>query len=271
MSGGGAPYAALQQWLKAQTSRGASTANPFTPGYFASQADEVEALLSKPRPAGVRILDYGCGSGSMLSTLRARGVPADDLHCIEVSNMVPEGQSGTFVLHVLGDPVLELGALAAGELRASFDAISVFVVLHHIERTDVRVVLWPSLLSMLKPGGVLLVSDWDGQEWAKEWYDVAHVLLWVLMGSAPPEGDTTLSLGTRYDSVDQYVAAAVAAGLVDQASLSTPAKEVARDALGGFNRIFLRPSGEGQTYLASKLQSLNASRSNDTNMERLGI
>lgn len=239
-------YVGLAEYVKEH--RNASTATgPFNMEYFESQADRIEQLLPAPKPARFRVLDYGCGSGETLSVFhQMRGAPAEDLHCIELYDMVPEARKNDFELHILDDPVDDLRRLAHGPLSESFDVISSFAVFHHIPDTAVRSEVWSGLFSMAKPGSFFLLADWDSEGRVKldNWYDVAHFFLWIFLGMSPPREESRLGIGTLYAGVAQYVEMAKEFGFVDEPEFSSKSGS----ALGSFDQVFSRPgSGAGHS------------------------
>jgi len=228
-------YGDLEKWLRDNRIRPPKT--PFTRSYFDHQADAVTNILQASTVLKAHILDYGCGNGAMLSEFHRRGVPRTNLHCIEVYN---NGDHGDFQLHVLDDPIEDLRSLAKGKLHQSFDIISSFSVFHHIPDPKTRATALSSIFEMTKPGGRLLLSDWDteGLPILVEWYDAAHWLLWLLMGSSAPMSARYLDIGTRYQALREYIDAVEATGFQYMAELSTGSK----GPVSSFNAVFSRTS-----------------------------
>lgn len=239
-------FAALHALLEGKRKQGSKAKSPFTLEYYQSEADLIYSAIPKPVPQRPRILDYGCGSGAALSLLHRRGSRPEDLHCIEIYDMVPKERKKDFTLHILKDPVHDLRALSAGALKESFHAVSIFAVFHHIKIPEARKEVFASIYAMTRPGANFLISDWDnlGLPKVDVWYDIAHWMLWLFLGAAAPQSDNFLEIGTVYDSVDGYTTSGQRVGFVRDATMSIiPAKVT---PLGGFKLVLRRPGGGGE-------------------------
>lgn len=230
-------YGELHAWL--QQHPGTQNVQPFTPDYYANQGAHVLHALEDSPAAVPRILDYGCGQGEMLTWLyREKGLPRDSLHCIELH---PLRSSTAFHAHVLADPLSDLNALASGALTGSFDIISCFSVFHHIHDAEVRQGALHAIARMARPGGLLFFDDWDseGSDLLVQWYDVAHVLLWVLMGAPPLKSEGELELGTDYESLQTWISLASKSGWHYLRREPQERPLAAPDAVGGFGALFV--------------------------------
>lgn len=235
----GEAYRTLHEYI--ENNRQKQTKSPFTHSYYSGQAEEVKALLPKPLPPDVRVLDYGCGDGFMLSVFhRSFKIPAENLHCIEVGDFVPEERKGDFQLHVLKEPINDLKVLSEGPLKGYFDVVSSFAVFHHIADKAVRANALASIALMLKPKTPFLLADWGsyGKPLFDVWYDVAHVLLWLFGGSAPPAGP--VDIGTRYEGLSKYIELAGSHGLSPQKEHSSSRADIDASPLGHFAQVFVK-------------------------------
>ncbi len=104
-----------------------------------------------------RILDYGCGYGRICAELRQRHYP--DLVGVDLSAaMIRKGRS----LH----PDLDLRHISSANLPFadhSFDACLLFAVLNCIPADAEQTALLAELHRLLRPGGILYLSDYPLQ------------------------------------------------------------------------------------------------------------
>jgi SAM-dependent methyltransferase len=106
------------------------------------------------RSPDARILDYGCGYGRNLQALHDQGW-RNALGVDFSAAMIIRGHA----LH----PHLDLrliDSLPLAEPNASFDAVLLFAVLTCIPRDEDQIALVAELKRLLKPGGLLYVSDY---------------------------------------------------------------------------------------------------------------
>jgi len=210
----GEAYKTLHEYI--ENNRQKQTSSPFTHSYYS-------------------------GDGFMLSVFHRRfKIPAENLHCIEVGDFVPEERKGDFQLHVLKDPMADLKVLSEGPLKGYFDATSSFAVFHHIPDKAVRENAFASIALMLKPKAPFLLADWGsyGKPLFDVWYDVAHVLLWLFGGSAPPAGP--VDIGTQYEGLSKYIELAGSHGLSPQKEHSSSRADMDASPLGSFAQVFVK-------------------------------
>jgi SAM-dependent methyltransferase len=104
-------------------------------------------------PRSGRILDYGCGYGRTLDELARRGF-ANTMGVDLSASMIERGRRDHpgLDLRVIGDPPI-------AEPDASFDAAFLFAVLTCIPSGEDQARLMGELRRLIRPGGVLYVSD----------------------------------------------------------------------------------------------------------------
>jgi 2-polyprenyl-3-methyl-5-hydroxy-6-metoxy-1,4-benzoquinol methylase len=123
-----------------------------TPEHDELGPHEAAVLRQNLPPSGERALDIGCGTGVLARRLAKsfRTVVAIDLSVAMV--VTAKRQSAQI-------PNLHFIAADVGDyLRAtrdSFDCITAFAVLHHLDIASVM----PALVAALRPGGLLLIVD----------------------------------------------------------------------------------------------------------------
>lgn len=104
----------------------------------------------------MRILDYGCGTATMLRLMAASGVPARLTGCDVSQGMLDEAER---MWNGRPAPLLRLqrGARTPFPSR-SFDLVLISAVLHHVvagERLDV----YAELCRIIRPGGTIVVFE----------------------------------------------------------------------------------------------------------------
>lgn len=239
-------YTALAAWVKSKAPKLPSDHWDWSEIYE-QDADKVETLLPSVSSEFVRVLDHGCGRGEMLDVLvRRLDLSPEQAHCIEVADYMPAETKKKITLHILGDPVEDIKALAGGELKATFDVVSSWGVFHHIGDTEARVAALQSIGKMAKPNGFFLLSDWDstGPDLVGAWYDVAHWLLYILAAQVAPKDAGALDIGTRYESFGSLKKTLITDnGFVYERLLSSPNKSPIGSYEAAFRKYSMQPFG----------------------------
>lgn len=114
-------------------------------------------FLSRGLPPGARVLDVGCGRGTLLRAFADRGY---EIHGIEVSAAAAQGADPRAKLHIAG--CLQEAALPKG----AFDQIVLWHVLEHlpdpVETID-------EIHRLLKPGGKVVIAVPNFSSWQARW------------------------------------------------------------------------------------------------------
>jgi len=144
-------------------------------------------------------LDLGCGSGALISSWIKAGRKGSYTGLDFSGALLSEARK-----NLLGQPQhpgLEVEYLQADLLDANwakavngkrYDGVLAFASLHHLPGRQNRVSVLRSALSLLKPGGVLIHSEWQFQNSPKM---MSRVLPWLTVGIDEAEvepGDTLL-------------------------------------------------------------------------------
>lgn len=138
---GGAPSSAAQQYWDAKADTALNFVHPLAPGWFAEM------------PKGARILDYGCGFGRITAELAAAGWNAVGVDFSAA--MIARGRRehpGLDLRHV--------DRLPLAEPDGAFDAAILFAVLTTIPDLDDQRAVLAELRRLIRPGGLIAVSDY---------------------------------------------------------------------------------------------------------------
>ena len=127
--------------------------------------DHVAFIVSAGRNAnGRRVLDFGCGSGTLLGILKTRGFDVLGVDSSEEATRVADLENGVRV--IVGS--LEEASFEAG----SFDVVTMFHVMEHV--TNPRDIL-AEVFRILKPAGRVVIQvpnidSWQFKMFGARWY-----------------------------------------------------------------------------------------------------
>jgi ubiquinone/menaquinone biosynthesis C-methylase UbiE len=125
-----------------------------SPEWAAWLQSELLASLADGIELGEEMLEVGPGPGAATEWLRDK---VDRLVALEIdtaaARLLAERFAGENVEVVVGD------ATAMDLPDASFDSVGSFTMLHHVPGTRAQAVVLGEMFRVLRPGGVLLLSD----------------------------------------------------------------------------------------------------------------
>jgi SAM-dependent methyltransferase len=105
------------------------------------------SLLKRHLPAGAAVLDYGCGAGAFLASLKAVGLTPYGIEFDE--------DAAQHAATVSGCAVFPMAQFQKGELGMQFDAVHLGDVLEHMPDP---LSAFARILELIKPGGVLFLE-----------------------------------------------------------------------------------------------------------------
>jgi ubiquinone/menaquinone biosynthesis C-methylase UbiE len=201
------------------TSTGSATPDRYTHGHHASvvgqharrTAERDAAFLLPHLRAGMRLLDVGCGPGTITTGL-ARAVAPGDVVGIELVDGVIEQAREHAAREGIDNARFEYGDVyALPYADASFDAAYAHQVLQHLARQADALA---EMHRVLRPGGLVAVRDADYQTmlaWPRlpeidRWLEVYHAVAWE-NGAEPDAGRRIPSWLTSAGFVDIEVTA----------------------------------------------------------------
>ncbi len=105
----------------------------------------------------LKILDYGCGAGTLMRLMRAAGISGEMTGTDVSSGMLAEA-ARTWPAEIPAPTFQIQNGADTGLPTASFDLAAISAVLHHVP-LDARAAVYAELRRLLKPGGRLVVFE----------------------------------------------------------------------------------------------------------------
>jgi SAM-dependent methyltransferase len=125
------------------------------PAWVQARFDEAASRIARLVPAGARVLDIGCSTGSLLGALRRAGF-------VDVQGLDPSPESALVAERLHGVRV-DVGTLhRVPERTGTFDCICLTGVLEHVWDVDGAMA---AITSLLRPGGAVYVEVPDASRY----------------------------------------------------------------------------------------------------------
>lgn len=140
-------------WASLTISHGSHPANRFR---YELIAGELQRLSIEPQ----RILDCGCGDGSLLRVISG-SLRCGEMHGIDVADNVPlhrQNIAVQFHQHDLGKPV-------PAEMREQYDLVLCSEVIEHVSNDEIVI---ENLARLVRPGGWIVLSTQSGNIYKTE-------------------------------------------------------------------------------------------------------
>jgi ubiquinone/menaquinone biosynthesis C-methylase UbiE len=175
-------------------------------------ADEAAAFLIPRLRPGMRLLDVGCGPGSITRGLAERLAPGEVVG-VDLSKETLEDARGEAAARGLANLRFEEASVYALPFPdASFDVVYAHQVLQHLREREAAVA---EMLRTLRPGGLLAIRDvdwktaafWPEDPWIARFVEV-HLKTWYRNGGEPAMGRQRRALFNGAGVADVEVTAA---------------------------------------------------------------
>ncbi len=176
-------------------------------------ADEAGAFLLPHLRPGMRLLDVGCGPGSITRGLAERLAPGQVVG-LDLSREALDGARRDAAARGLTNLQYQEGSVYQLPFAdASFDAVYAHQVLQHLRERESAV---REMLRVVRPGGLVAVRDvdwgtaayWPRDPWIDRFVEV-HQRTWYRNGGEPQMGRQLRALFNVAEIVDLQITAAV--------------------------------------------------------------
>lgn len=124
--------------------------------YYREMLDAL--VTSIPFPAGkdIRVLDLGCGTGTISALVKSR-FPNAHVTCVDVSqNML---DTAAKKLAAFKDIKYELADFHSYEIKEGYDAIVASLALHHLETIEDKTAMHKKIFNAMNKGGIFANAD----------------------------------------------------------------------------------------------------------------
>lgn len=181
--------------------------------HSARTADEAAAFLLPELRPGMRLLDVGCGPGSITRGLAERLAPGEVVG-LDLSRAALETARADAAARGLANLRYEEGSVYALPFAAgSFDAVYAHQTLQHLKQREAAL---GEMLRVLRPGGLLAIRDvdwetmayWPREPWLDRFVEV-HLRTWRRNGGEPAIGRQLPALFRAAGVVERRITAAV--------------------------------------------------------------
>lgn len=124
--------------------------------YYREMLDALVLALPYPNHKKIKIMDLGCGTGTITYLIKSR-FPNAEVKCVDVSQNMLDKASNK--LKKFSGIEYELADLHEYRIKEKYDAIVASLALHHLETDKDKTALHKKIFKGLKKGGVFFNAD----------------------------------------------------------------------------------------------------------------
>jgi ubiquinone/menaquinone biosynthesis C-methylase UbiE len=176
-------------------------------------ADEAAAFLIPRLRAGMRLLDVGCGPGSITRGLAERLAPGEVVGVDLSKETLEDARRDAAARGLANLHYEEASVYALPFADASFDVVYAHQVLQHLREREAALA---EMLRVLRPAGLLAIREvdwktvafWPEDPWITRFVEV-HLKTWYRNGGEPAMGRRLRALFNAAGVADAEVTAAV--------------------------------------------------------------
>lgn len=124
--------------------------------YYREMLDALAANIPFPAGKDIRVLDLGCGTGTISALVKSR-FPNAHVTCVDVSQNMLDAAAKK--LAAFKDIKYELADFHSYEIKKGYDAIVASLALRHLETVEDKSAMHTKIFKALNKGGIFANAD----------------------------------------------------------------------------------------------------------------